>query len=98
MTYEEREKKWLKAYQEFQTQKEKELMQLKVKFVEENNNSISIGDIVEDHIGRIKVERIGTYSNFFGVPFHYYEGQELKKNGEPKKSGAVRTVYGENLR
>jgi hypothetical protein len=98
MTYEERKKEWHKVYQEFQTQKEKELRQLKIKFAHDTHNKIGIGDIVEDHIGKIKVERIGTYTNIFGIPFCYYEGKELKKNGEPKKSGAVRTVHEENLR
>jgi hypothetical protein len=57
------------------------------------NNPYKVGDVFTDHIGCIKIEKI-TYS--IHSMCCVYFGSELKKDGTPKKSGAVRSAYQKN--
>ena len=57
------------------------------------NNPYKIGDVFTDHFGRIKIEKI-TYS--IHSMCCVYFGPELKKDGTPKKSGAVSSAYQKN--
>lgn len=60
------------------------------------NNSVKIGDIVTDHIGSVKVEKILVeYS--LTRPQCIYVGSELKKDLTPRKGGSKRNVYAQNL-
>jgi len=60
------------------------------------NNTVKIGDIVADHIGSVKVERILVeYS--LTRPQCVYVGAELKKDLTPRKDGSKRSVYAQNL-
>jgi hypothetical protein len=62
------------------------------------NNSILIGDIVEDHIGKVLVENISfAFHHVDRMPLCVYWGMELKKNGTPKISGNKRKVFQSNL-
>ena len=54
------------------------------------NNPYKVGDVFTDHFGRIKIEKI-TYS--IRSMCCVYFGPELKKDGTPKKNGAVRCAY-----
>lgn len=63
-----------------------------------SNNTIEIGQIVEDHIGKVKVEKIRfNHASFGKLPSCRYWGIELKKDGTPKKRGDYRDVYQSNL-
>jgi hypothetical protein len=61
-----------------------------------SNTNYTVGDIVKDHIGTIKVEKIYTTMSF-NVPVCVYEGIELKKDGTPTKKGSKRQVYQINI-
>ena len=53
-----------------------------------SNNRYKPGDIFEDHIGKIRVERVVGYSPAYGPEYSaVLYGKVLKKNGTPVKSG-----------
>jgi hypothetical protein len=58
-----------------------------------DNNPYTVGSIFEDHIGKIKIEKIDTGWGHSKMPCCIYYGLELKKNGTPKKSGASREAW-----
>jgi hypothetical protein len=57
------------------------------------NNPYKVGDVFRDHFGSIKIGKI-KYS-ILNMCMVYY-GHELKKDGTPKKNGAVRCAYQSN--
>lgn len=62
------------------------------------NNPYKIGDIVTDHIGSIRYDKLKyTTTGCDYVPTPIYSGIELKKDGTPKKRIIVRDVYGSNI-
>lgn len=68
------------------------------------NNSVQIGDIITDHQGSLKVERIGTFiKNEQDAPSEcYYYGIIVLKNGAFKKvrgkdTFEYRKVYQSNI-
>lgn len=64
-----------------------------------SHNSIAIGTVIEDHIGRIKVEKISVQiPSFQSVPVCVYFGVEITKADTPSKKGAKRWVYQSNLK
>jgi len=62
-----------------------------------SNNTVKVGDIVEDHYQRVKVEKIGWYINTPGAGCTY-TGPLYSKKMVPFKSGARDTMYQENLK
>jgi len=60
------------------------------------NNPYKIGDIIKDHIGILKIEKIGFHISF-GESCCIYNGIELKVNHEPIKKQTGRTVYQDNI-
>lgn len=58
-----------------------------------SNNPYKVGDVVEDHIGKLRIERIGVYTNPWNLPSCVYYGIELKKDGTPCKRQTNRPVY-----
>jgi hypothetical protein len=83
------------------TQKRKEIEQkceedkklLMMQFVRENN-PYKIGDIITDHEGSIKIEKM-TYS--WHGPAAVYYGTIVNKNGTMHKAGKQRGVYQLNI-
>ena len=64
-----------------------------------NNPNIKVGDTVEDHIGKVLVEKITFSMGGFGyMPCLNFFGIELKKDGTPRKDGSKRTVVQVNLK
>jgi len=61
-----------------------------------SNNTVQIGDIVQDHIGKCLVESI-SFTLGWGVPTCVYIGPRLKASGKPFKNKEVRQVYQSNL-
>jgi len=57
------------------------------------NNPYKVGDVFTDAYGSIKIEKI-TYSAHSRCCVYF--GHELKKDGTPKKNGAVRCAYQSN--
>ena len=57
------------------------------------NNPYKVGDVFTDKIGSIKIEQI-KYS-ILSMCCVYF-GPELKKDGTPKKNGAMRCAYQDN--
>jgi hypothetical protein len=60
------------------------------------NNTHEVGTVVEDHIGKIRIEKISTTTNY-SKPTCVYYGIELKKDGTPTKKGTKRQVWQINL-
>ena len=63
-----------------------------------SNSTVKIGDIVEDHIGKIIVNSIRIYKPSFDEPCCEYLGIILLKSGKPNKKGEKRYVYQGNLK
>ncbi len=63
------------------------------------NNSVQVGDIIEDHAGRIKVDKIKVTRTLSSrYPQCIYEGEALTKKGVPHKKSFRREVYQSNLK
>lgn len=63
-----------------------------------SNNPYKIGEIFEDHIGKILIEKI-MFSEFRlggSLPCCYYYGLELKKDGSLRKDGSKRQASQSN--
>lgn len=67
-----------------------------------SNNTVKVGDIIEDHIGPIRVEQIQftkRESMLSTVPQCVYSGAALTKKLLPRKNGEqYRTVYATNMK
>lgn len=61
-----------------------------------SNNQYNVGDIVTDHIGSVKVEKIMTTTSN-DKPTCVYYGIELKKDMTPKKNDPRRQAWQNNL-
>ena len=63
------------------------------------NNTIQPGDLIKDHMGSIKVDRILFIGPSGGsMPQCIYRGVEYTAKGKPFKNKAVRDVYQGNLK
>ena len=62
-----------------------------------SHNPVKIGDVIEDHIGRIEVEKI-NFERLGELPRCVYFGIEITKAGNPSKKGTKRWVYQTNLK
>lgn len=64
----------------------------------DSNNPYKKGDIVTDHIGSIRIEKIKyATGGMLGIPCAVYFGIELTKKGVPKKIATKRDVYQRNI-
>lgn len=64
-----------------------------------SNNTIAVGDVVRDHKGCGRVEKLqATMSSLSKYSEMRYWCLELKKDGTPKKNGAFRWVYQSNIK
>jgi hypothetical protein len=64
-----------------------------------SNNTIAVGDVVCDHIGCGRVEKLQVaMSGLSKYSEMRYWCVELKKDGTPKKSGAYRWVFQSNIK
>jgi hypothetical protein len=61
-----------------------------------SNNPYKIGDVVTDHMGSIKIEKIGFWITA-EFPECMYSGIELKKDGTSFKNKKQRTVWQFNI-
>lgn len=83
---------------ELQLEFDKSKRALFVKFAL-SNNTIAVGDVVCDHIGRGRVEKLkATMSALSKYSEMCYWCVELKKDGTLKKNGAYRWVYQSNIK
>ncbi len=62
-----------------------------------SNNQVSIGDTIEDHTGKIVVEKISLSAGQLSRPLCKYYGKNLLKSGKQSKREPHRTVYQSNL-
>ncbi len=62
-----------------------------------SNNPYKVGDIVEDHIGKIRIERICISKIIIDYPCCTYYGVELKKDGTPCKRQTNRGIHQSNI-
>jgi hypothetical protein len=76
---------------------EKEIWQLKIKFAKEND-PYNIGDIIEDHIGKIKItNKKVTSIHYNDTSCMMYQGDNLTKSGTINKREPTRWVYQFNI-
>ena len=73
---------------------QKELKHLRQRFLAKHN-TIKKGDIIQDHIGRIKVENIDMYNS--SDPCLIFNGLIINTNGKANKALKKRLVYESNL-
>lgn len=91
MTLEEYKIKMKELEEEFQQKKRVLIKQYALA-----NNTVKIGDIIEDHIGKILVKSIKIFVDL-RKPQCMYEGVVLLKSGKPSKKGTTRNILQENL-
>lgn len=74
-----------------------ELLELDSAYAFENN-PYKIGDIVQDHIGKLQIQSIEVFWGYDRIPFCCYRGIELNKDGTPRKrQDPKRVVYQSNI-
>ncbi len=61
------------------------------------NNPYKEGDIITDHIGSIRIEKITAVMDANNIPVCWYDGKVIKKDGTPTKRGAKRSIYQHNI-
>jgi hypothetical protein len=76
-----------KAHDDLQKAHRKAIDALARKYVLELPDTRKVGDVVEDHYGRAKVEKVLVAMRLGGCPQAVYEGPQLKKDGSPYKNG-----------
>ena len=91
MTQQEYEEKTLVLKKEHETQMHNLAREFAL-----SNNPVKLQDIVTDHIGSIKVDKIGL-SIHNQKPSCFYSGMVLKKDLTPTKKFERRNVYQINL-
>ena len=58
------------------------------------NSYYKIGDLFEDHIGTIRIEKIFTkFLHYDNIPSCEYQGNEVKKDGTDKKKKKHRSAF-----
>lgn len=62
-----------------------------------SNNQYKAGDIITDHIGSIRIERVGFYIGLNNNPECTYYGDNLLKSGAISKREPKRTVHQSNI-
>jgi len=62
-----------------------------------SNNEHGVGDMIEDHIGRIKIETVRLGLDHRGEPCCVYYGPKYTKKGTPFKDGSGREVWQTNI-
>ena len=67
--------------------------QLYIKYAKEQEK-FSVGDIINDSVKTILVNRITAYVSFDDIPMPAYHGRELKKDLTPKKNNSTAVIYG----
>ena len=58
-----------------------------------SHNSIAVGDIIEDTVGKIRVDSILYTYSAAKIPICVYRGHEMRKDGKPKARPSIRDVY-----
>jgi len=101
------EEKYQKTKQDLIGELLTSLRELDIEYLQAND-TVKVGDIIKDSIGKIQVTRVVLNSPSYkylnskemllNKPYITYIGNELKKNGETKKIPSQRTVYKSNLK
>lgn len=63
-----------------------------------SNNPYKVGDVIEDHIGKLKIEKIMVNIINYDLPNCNYYGVELKKDGTLCKRQTGRCIYQSNIK
>lgn len=62
-----------------------------------SNRKYTIGDIISDSNGSIKIDKYGIDFDSNRLPVLYYLGTELNKTLEPKKKHSTRAIWPSNI-
>lgn len=92
MTLEKYKEKIKEIELKAKTEKEKLMKEYAI-----SNNTVVIGEVIEDHIGRIKVEKISFVLSHDGSPHCVYFGIEFTKAGTLSKRENKRWIHQTNL-
>jgi hypothetical protein len=90
----------INEYKEMKKQIEKEAEKKLLSLAKEyafSNSTVRIGDIVEDHSDRIKVDKI-NFGISDRIPVCVYHGVRLTKKGEPCKRDPRTAVWQSNVK
>jgi hypothetical protein len=91
------EEEYIEQIKQIELNCEQRKSSLAIKFAQSNCH-VEIGDIVKDHISRIKVETIRFYAGTLGLlPEAVFSGPRLTKKMKPFKNGDVINVYQGNV-
>ena len=87
-------------YEEYM--KERAILSRKLEALNEqfafDNNPHKVGDIIQDAIGCIKIERFwASFCRISQVPVCVYYGLEYRKDGKPSKKGRSRYMFQQKL-
>lgn len=93
---------YIKRIYEIKCKCQDEINALGVEYAK-SNNPHKVGDIIHDHIGSIKIERVqivlsANVSISFNESYCRYYGIQLKKDGSPmKRQDPTRSIYQKNI-
>jgi hypothetical protein len=76
--------------------KKKEIKSLELKYIQ-GIKKYDVNDVVEDHLGIVKIEKIIVQKEVNGI-VPIYHGLELTKSFKPKKSGSRRYVFEQQIK
>lgn len=63
-----------------------------------SNNPYKVGDVIEDHVGKLKIEKIKVNTIYYNLPSCSYYGVDLKKDGTPCKRQTGRCIHQSNVK
>ncbi len=89
-----KKEEYLKSLDELTKEHSEKCRQLAISYAMANN-PYKVGEVFQDHIGKIIIESIGVYVSQ-ETPMCRYFGLELKKDGTPRKDGNKRLAYQSN--
>lgn len=91
------EKEWRERQNELQKQFDGDSKSLAREYAFANN-PYSKGDVIEDHIGKIRITDIVFYYRHSYPSYLIYRGDNLLKTGQVSKREPVREVYQVNIK
>ena len=87
------EKEFKEQLSKIEEDREVAKRQLYIKYAKDKE-IFAVGDIINDTVKTILINRITAYVSFDNIPMPAYHGKELKKHLTPKKNNSTGVIYG----